>query len=209
MWYDEPMALEIPIGFAQVTYVMQQAGDTDPYNCTIGIDASLSSASNEDILGQCAAAWVLNILAGQSTGITLTSVRGTFGTDGVDPILVDWPSGAQGPNTQGMLPQNCALLVRKNTLLGGRRNRGRMFVPGILPDGQVDNVGVIGTSVVNGLQVQFNNFLEDLRGEGEAGDEPIRPVILHNFKAGAPLDPTPITSLTVQSVIATQRRRLR
>lgn len=203
------MSLEIPINFAQVTFVQRMAGDVDPYNCTIGIDARLAAGDNEAVLFQCAAAWVQHILAGQSTDMTLESVRGTFGTDGVDPILVEFPSGAQGAASAAMLPQNCALLVRKNTALGGRRNRGRMYIPGIVPEGQVNNVGIITPQVFNGLQVQMNNFLKSISGEGNEGDLPLVPVVLHNFKLGAPLDPTPITSLSVQNPIATQRRRLR
>lgn len=115
------------------------------------------------------------------------------------------PSGLTGSTgTTGALPST-AVLVRKATGFIGKQNRGRMYVPGLLTDAQVDEGGVITSSEVTGLQGAFTGFLADL----DTLDIPM--VIIHKApkSGGEPSAPTGVTSLTVEPIVATQRRRLR
>lgn len=107
-----------------------------------------------------------------------------------------------GSVTDSCVPSNCALLVQKNTALGGRRYRGRFFAPpSFLNEGAVDQSGNIVPANVTALQAQW----EAVRS-GMVADQ-MEPVLFHQG-ASAPA-PTPITSFTVQAQIATQRRRMR
>lgn len=97
------------------------------------------------------------------------------------------------------LPSNCALLVQKRTAIGGRSGRGRFFLPWALEESDVSEVGLIDGSTRSDWQDLMDDFLAGL----SAADYPM--TLLHSG-AG---DPAAVTSLSVQQVIATQRRRLR
>jgi hypothetical protein len=110
-----------------------------------------------------------------------------------------------GTHNVPKLPQNCALLVKKQTALGGRQNRGRFFLPGMLTEEGVNNVGVIAAGDRQSYQNKASSMLTSL-----AVGPLIAPmVILHNDTPTPVPDPTPVTSLYVDNVISTQRRRLR
>lgn len=99
------------------------------------------------------------------------------------------------------LPQNCSTLIRKGVVGGGRRNQGRMYVPGLGEDKVASN-GAITAAERALLQTSIDAMLTDL----EAVSFVQRCVVFHN---SAPFAPSGITSFTVQQFIATQRRRLR
>lgn len=99
-------------------------------------------------------------------------------------------------------PSNCSVLVSKQTALGGRKYRGRMFLPPChLNEGAVDAAGNILTSPLGVIQGYINTTL------GALVVANWQPVLFH--QGTSPPDPTPITALTAQSLIATQRRRMR
>jgi hypothetical protein len=99
-------------------------------------------------------------------------------------------------------PSNCAVLISKNTALGGRRYRGRLFFPPVkLNEGAVDQSGNMSGGSVTDYQTTWDGFV------GNLGVSQLEPVLFH--QGASPPVPTPITSFTVQSVIATQRRRMR
>lgn len=90
-------------------------------------------------------------------------------------------------------------LIQKRTAFGGRRQRGRMFWP-TPPSSVVDDGGVLLGSWVTAFQGDLDAFLGNMSAIG------LPLYLLH----GDPSDlPTAITSLTLQSTLATQRRRQR
>lgn len=95
-------------------------------------------------------------------------------------------------------PPNVAVLVHKNTTLGGRKGRGRMFIPWYVDKGSIDEAGGIdGTQRTN-----INNSLDNMLTALDAADYPMR--LLHNDSTV----PSAVTGLTVDSRVATQRNRL-
>lgn len=203
------MARVIPVGYADVRVVLRAAGDPGPWNVTFGVDldgvAGDYEAAGSAIADAYANAWLPN----SSSQVTLESVDLIIGQDGPDHLIYSVPDGRSGAGSTGYLPQNCALLVQKRTNLGGRKHRGRMYLPNCLPDSQVDNIGVIVPSTVTAFQTTAADFLEDLNVGGDDGQPPVPMVILHSDLGGTPPAPTPVTSLNVSGTIATQRRRLR
>jgi len=201
------MPLLIPPGYSHVGLQFRHSADPDPWFVTFGVDSSSVTSDPEEIGEACCIAWMDSLDSWQSTEVVLEGAQIVVGQDGADPIrqFVASDIGA-GASTAQKLPQNCALLVRKNTTLGGRRNRGRFFVPGMLTEGGVNNVGVITTSDRGAYQGGFDAFLAYLNTQ-----TPILPMfILHNSQGiSEPPDPTAVNSLTVDVTIATQRRRLR
>lgn len=95
---------------------------------------------------------------------------------------------------------NCAWLVRKNTLLGGRRGRGRTYFPGVT-EGSVGDGGLVNEgdgSLRTGLEGFWNGITTSAPGFTDL-------VLLHEDAS----TPTVVQSWIMDTRIATQRRRLR
>lgn len=102
-----------------------------------------------------------------------------------------------GVSTTGTSP-NVAVLIKKSTTLGGRKGAGRMFWPGC-PEGAIGSDGTIDGAAVLAITSVFN----DLRDELDAQGVPM--MLLHNDSTA----PNLVSSMSCDSVGATQRRRLR
>jgi len=79
-----------------------------------------------------------------------------------------------------------------------------MFLPGFASFGTLDAAGVLGSVYRAALQTQVDTWFEGLL---ETDPGPGLPAVL--FHAGETPAPSVITTLTVDSKVATQRRRLR
>lgn len=203
------MALVIPTGFSQVALEFRNEGDPDPWYVTFGIDSGAYAGRYEELAAGIAAAAAGTWQQDMHTSTTMTAVVMTVGQTGSDNLIIRVGTNLPGTSTQAKLPQNCALLVSKNSALGGRKNRGRFFIPNMLNDTAVDQVGVIDGGTRSSYETQFALFLLALE-EGDFGgvSQSAPMVILHNEGVNVP-DPTLVTSLSVSGTISTQRRRLR
>jgi hypothetical protein len=189
---------EFPALSGEATFVISMTGDPDPYNVTMGFvfEDPLDGDATAAAFG---AAWADDVQTSMTSLSHLIRVVLHYTDSGVDHEH-DWSGSIAGGGGPGVLPQNCALLVRKNTGLAGRKGKGRMYIPAILAEGNVDAVGNIDAGTVAALQGHMNDFyghLNDITNVSTA--------LLH----GDGSDPTFITGFSVQPVIATQRRRLR
>lgn len=93
---------------------------------------------------------------------------------------------------------NTAYLVEKQTALGGRQGRGRMFIPGV-SDSIVDPGGLLTPANIVLFDAELESFLDSL----DLASLPM--VLLHNNA----LTPTPVSGMQVDPKAATQRRRMR
>lgn len=203
------MTLVIPTGFAEASVELRNEGDPQPWYITCGIGVGDAEGAWGDVAANVAGSWAEAFAGSFSTSTSITGVRLTIGQDGPDNLTVFVAADYTGGSTEAKLPQNCALLIDKGSAFGGRKNRGRFFVPNVLSESQVNNVGVIDGSVVTSFQEQADTLLEDFTTGVIGLSTPRTPTpmfILHN---SATPDPTPVNRLTVQGVISTQRRRLR
>lgn len=111
---------------------------------------------------------------------------------------------ASGPGTRNMssISSNVAALVRKFTNIPGRKGRGRMFIPWSVPETNVDEIGQItgGTEIAD-----WNTALAAWIADATTEGQPL--VLLHNDNGATA--PSPITSMVLDPVVGTQRRRLR
>lgn len=202
------MARVIPPGYGELRFVQKALGDPDPYICTLGVGLGEEGGDFDEAAITAASAWANNILPGQSNSLTLVQVDLLVGQDGGDPLVVTSVQGLPGGTASNFLPQNCAVLVQKRTLQAGRSNRGRMYIPLLAREAQVDQYGTIDATERADYQASISGFLADLQAP-ELGYPALPPVILHNSRGADTPDPTLITSMIVDPVIATQRRRLR
>jgi hypothetical protein len=105
-----------------------------------------------------------------------------------------------GTNVQGPVPINCAEVINKVTILAGRANRGRMFIPPMhLAETAVDqngDMGSVNAGVISGL-------FETARAYCETNS------YFSNLLHHSAVVPTHITSLVCEQKLGTQRRRMR
>jgi hypothetical protein len=193
----------IPVGFAQVSMDMYLTGDPEVQTTTLGLDVD---AGDDD--PAVLADTVFNIVTGTNRPFALSRVQNiwTIGPFRCTIMTATGPLtgvGAQvlpGTGSVGGLPQNCSWLIRKSTARGGRKGRGRMYVPPCdLMEGNVSETGVINSSIRNTHTTEWNSVRTDLTTAGNA------PVLLHSDGTV----PDTITVFTCDNRIASQRRRLR
>jgi hypothetical protein len=211
------MTLLIPAGFAHVAFKFQFLEGQEPAICTMGMDLNGYAGTFNAGLDATTQAWQDHIIPGQSNVLTYLGTTAQY-NNALGPATVDTPRNVNGGEAGAMLTRNTALLCRKTSIRGGRRGRGRMYVPATLRELDVDQAGNITVAQRNALQGAFDSFFNALNALGNG------PCILHNDQTvvsyssvtGKPVygtvDPGPpdnVTALIVDARAATQRRRMR
>jgi hypothetical protein len=92
-----------------------------------------------------------------------------------------------------------AALCRKITELGGRKGRGRWYLPG-MAEANVTSGGALNATYLGNLNTDLEVFRAFIDGTVDAAM-----VLLHNDLT----TPTLVTELVAQGTVATQRRRQR
>jgi len=203
----------VPNTFADISQFFTLDGDPEPMAITYGINVG-DPPFTAGQLAECRLAYVTNLTPFMPPFYKVGNIRASVAQAVGDPAIIEVVASTAGTDTVvPHIPQNSALLVSKGTALGGRRNRGRFYVPGLLNEGVVDNVGNVSASTYQPL---FTAFLEDLLVE--ANTNVLEMVLFHSYEWTGDVDPGPppgfpaptvVTALTVNGRIATQRRRLR
>ena len=193
----------IPVGYGQASIIWTNLGRLEESIVTIGYDPPdpLNPAANASTIralvsnasGPCTAAKMTN--QWRFEGVKCVEM------DDTGPLTGESRVPVTGSNTGGSLPLNCAILIQKQTASGGRRGRGRMFLPPFWPlETDVNDAGGITPALVTSIGASWD-FVRT--GMVTASLPP------RLFHATSPFTPTIITGFTVSTLIATQRRRLR
>ncbi len=202
----------LPVGYGTVTVKFSCTGDPEPMVTTFAFRPA-PAASTFTALDTAAGALVTQFEAAFVPNAAAFNVEwrwigasAVYNTSDQGLQYAERPRSLAG-SAVGQTPMtNSALLVRKATASGGRKNRGRHFVPPFnLNETVVDRNGVLDASV---LANQQNVWTSMVPSGGPTG---WKCVVLHTQLPGAPAvaAPTDITALVVQSQMATQRRRMR
>jgi hypothetical protein len=188
--------MNIPEGYALVQHIF--TGESVPLGAAITYGIALNGGSwDPGDAGLLHDAYADTLLPWQTVDTVLSETRMKAGPNDVGPTSVfsDPRSGGSGTVSA---PPNVAFLIEKNTALGGRRNRGRFYMPGVPEAGVADN-GFVETTTLGNLTTGAADFLARIQAEV------LQMVVLHT----GPSLPTVVTSLTPDPQVATQRRRLR
>jgi len=147
----------------------------------------------DDILTAFAAGVVVHF----NSSTSVTSLQSNFQV-GENIVHTESTTGAGPGGNAQPVPDSVAVLVRKLTAFSGRANRGRMFLPG---------VSLVGLSGPNNLDATTQNNYQEGMEETLAAIQALEgfPVLHHR----ALLTSTDLTEVSVQSLLATQRGRLR
>lgn len=203
------MTLHIDEGGAEISFRFKHDLDPDPWVVTFGVAAAPDSEPVTDFtlaLNGCIESWSNNLRGVMDNQITLVEAQASIG-HGLGPkgqALV--AVGLAGGVSDTGLPQNCALLVRKTTAGVGRGSQGRFFWPGMIPRDKVNEVGALDSGLITALNTHFSDFLDDLE---EAGPDDAPAMSIYVFHPDPETAPNRAISLSVDSTLSTQRRRLR
>ena len=186
--------LHIPNGFAQVT-MHGVCGDADgEVDNVFGVDVSEILTDFDTLASVIYNAWMNDFGDFFHEGYTLARVVVAEAIGG----QVGESNGTEnGTVSGGAAPMNVAALAKKVTGLSGKRNHGRIYF-GCLPEAYTVGSNLEASGVTQ-LQAGCDAFISDL----QSSDSPM--VILHTSLA----TPTPVSALTVETRLATQRGRLR
>jgi hypothetical protein len=194
----------IPVGWANFIMPYTFTGDAEEMINTIGVDVSGWGGDYVDGADWLAEQWFTCFQGGMSDDVTLGPPRIVVGQDGGDPLTFSGTATVVGSDTDFPLWPNSATLIRKISALGGRRNRGRMYVPGMAIRAQISQAGVIDAGFLADLQTNLNTFLEVVNTGAT-----FNPTDLGVLHSEAPAAPAVIVDLVADPKLATQRRRLR
>lgn len=188
----------IPPGFAEVTYKWQAVAGYRESMSSCGF----SIASWDEDVAALAALWddFIPAIGWPSTGFSTGVIVKVGTSDPSAPITFEAGSPTPGSGSSTPSSNQVSMLATKRTLLGGRKGRGRMFLPAPL-ESQVNNTGELDSSYKGNVQDSLDDIIN-----GTAGMLNGEPYLLHTASSPAP---TLIQAVTVESIVATQRRRLK
>lgn len=196
------MADIIPPGFAQVTVPLAHQDLTRAAAVVFGIEVPGGGVDPDLLAADVQSSFVTSIGQGVDSQVLIGPVTVLIGQDGGEGIAGSSPSGQQGAANLTAPPPNVAVLLRKRTARGGRRGRGRMYLPWWCQETDIDEAGRLTGAAISSRNTAANLFLNTLSG----ADTPM--VILHSQGRTTPGQPNLVTTLTCDPVVATQRRRL-
>lgn len=196
------MTLEIPPGFAEVIIPISHPLQSHVATVTFGIDVSGEGGVDSGTADNVMLQWANAMDAIFDSALTMGPVHLIVGQDGGDPESIEGTTTSLGASAHASPPPNVAVLIKKVTSTGGRRGRGRMFLPWALSASDIDEGGHIAGSTV----VSISSAVFDLRSTLETESLPM--VLLHSTGISAAPAPSPITGLFCVPLVATQRRRL-
>ena len=171
---------------------------------TMGVNVSTWGGDYAAGLEWLSDEWFAVIASSLAETVTSGPYSLAVGQDGGDPITYDYPATNAGDETSFPMWPNTAVLIKKTTASGGRRNRGRMYVPGFGLRSLVTPAGIIDPAYLADLQTNLDDFLALINAG--TGFNATNLGVLHSEPPSAP---AVITSLTAEAKVATQRRRLR
>ena len=188
----------IPPGYANVVLSGVTLGSSRPWATSCGFAiAAFGEADLEDLQSYIGSS---DYVDNASEDCGFRGVDVVVGTsDPSAPIHITAGLEFNGSGGTGGFP-NSAYLLRKSTLLGGRKGKGRSFMPGVTEA----SIGQGGTVLAGdgSLAAGLESFWMDVPASVEALDGPY---LLHSDETA----PTLIQGMSLDGTLATQRRRLR
>lgn len=193
------MPVIIPPGFAQVTHNFESAVFESGVGAVVYGISGFDDVTPGDAIGSLNLEFGTLIVQHMNNQIRMS---GTTVITSENRYELSEPY--VGGNNFPMPPPNVATLVRKVTSGRGRRAQGRMFLPGLVSETDIDNAGFIDPTARATLQGRLDDWLDALLAPG------FQMAILHGSEGETPAGPPNIvTGLALQPKVASQRRRLR
>lgn len=197
------MSLIVPPGYGLAAMVYTGAVGTQPYVTTCGFVLQLGQATAAEAADQIMTAWGTYVMPETTSLLTLDRVQLYVGDDGpsgsVDSTAAAIPGGRAGTYP----PTAQSAIIRKVTSDLGRRGRGRMFLPGVLTEAEVDQDG----TVVAARRTSLGLVMENMRADFATAQAGVGAMVL--LHSQAPADPSLIEALPVSDLVGWIRGRIR
>lgn len=201
--------LHIPDTCGIATFRWSFAGKVNPVSTAIGYRVTLGSTTPAE------AADVLydNLTASLGGPCKAAEMLSSWSFIGVDCIQNDGGvlvgGASSGPtvvgaksSSGGRMIMNTSLVVKKRTARIGHQFRGRCYWPVTsMAEGEIDSLGMIDAGSLTTFQADIDTFFNGVQVDGT-----VTLVLLHTDPAVVETD---ISSMTVESQVGTQRRRMR
>lgn len=193
--------MPFPAPFGLVVLQFTRVGDPERMVSTFGVkrddDLILTLIDAQAINAAFTGSTIMANAAGDNTYVGLT----LYAETGIGQLRYDIAAGSGGGAGGTSPPQNTAYLVKKSTLLGGRKFQGRMYIPAVPPETNISGAGVIDAVPLGNIATDWTAF----RVAMAAAAGSIKPYLFHADAT----PPTEILEFVPQALVATQRRRLR
>lgn len=197
--------MSIPEGYAEVIIPLALTGFARKACITFGVAITLNDiAAPEALADDISLLFDTTLGTEMDNQVTSGPVTLRIGQESGEALTVVGSQQYGGALSQSSMPSNVAALIKKSTARGGRRGRGRFYLPWCLADADVDDAGAIGAKAA-ALTADATSFLSGLNAVGIDG-APM--VLLHREGETPEGGPNDVTALTCDLVVATQRRRL-
>lgn len=200
------MTVNIPVGYGEASIIHSGANGTQPFVVTIGLDLELYPDNYVLAANDVMASYLANFRNVLHNSMAVERVLLAIGqADHTSPtVSSDLPS-VHGLRDSSNVPINCAVILNKSTPTLGRKGRGRMFLPGMLTEGDVGLSGGLDNPTIADFNDRASDWLTALQ-EGDETYPALPPVLLHSDPAD---DPSVITSLLCAPIVGTLRKRIR
>lgn len=184
----------IPNNAGLVTVVYDCTDVVNPFTTSFGVD-NQTGLNATDIAVDVGTIWAADVMPFLTSNVRMLYVE----------VVLDTQETAQasnvtaGGNNNAPAPPNVTYLVSKRSIVTGRRNRGRMYLPGV-DETSINGAGVLALA----SQVDLAGLCQSLFDDLVTAELPM--LILHET---LPAIGTLVSELRGSSRVATQRRRLR
>jgi hypothetical protein len=194
------MGVEVHAGFMQVIQPITYSATGKQWSVTYGINVDGESGDPQFEVNAAFTDFQLSWKALLDTSMKYEPSVGYYQPP-AGPLQLFTAAGVAvaGTAARNSPPPQVATVIRKRTAAVGKAYRGRIFMPGLLDETNVDELGVITPAGVISLQAAANAWLAS------------RVSVLPNlwlFHQKSLVTPTRINALVVQPIVRTQRRRL-
>lgn len=193
----------IPPGFAEIIVPIKHVSLQRAAALVFGVELTTSGPDPIDVADDFALAWNLNAAGRLDSNVNWGPVEARVGQDGGVALAGVGSLTGSGSRSGDSPSPNVAVLIHLRTARGGRRGRGRKYVPWYVGETEVDETGTITPAVVTSCTTAFSNLRTALTSNG------LDLCILHSSGLTPPGDPDLVTSVACDPRVATQRRRLR
>lgn len=195
---------DIPVGFAEVSIEFKRSGYPRSSFVTHGIRAPATGMDENAMAAAVKTAFMDTTSLNRWLDATVTASQFVVrvGHELTDPTVGLATNSTVGGSGHNSPPVNVAVLLMKRTSRGGRKGRGRMYMPWWVDESIVDPVGTINSPWTTNLQGAATAYLALLLAAG------IPMQLMHRGPTASTDTPNQVTSLVLSPIVATQRKRL-
>lgn len=148
-----------------------------------------------------------------TVGVNSTNYKGSIVTDMASNTGLQVDNSAYTPSGGGItgvaMSDGTAALISLHTLTRYRGGHGRIYLPGVGQTATNGDGRTLASINLTTLVTRWNALITAMSGVAGSAGGPYNPIVWHKKLATAPNTVEDILSITAQSVLATQRRRLR